>query len=176
MADQWYYTEQGQQVGPVSEADLRRYAAAGRLQPHDLVWKEGMPRWVPAEAVPEFAFRAEEPQAPAAPSRRAPTAADRPRPRHDDFDDRPRPRRRAEPEGLSTGAKVAIGLGIGGGVLLLFIVVVVVIAVLASRNAISTNQPLTAPVPKQRRRLAAPRSGRWPTATCFSPARRSSGW
>src|SRR5688572_28217881 len=48
MADEWYYTEKGQQRGPVTTAELRRMAAASRLSPTDLVWKEGLPKWVPA--------------------------------------------------------------------------------------------------------------------------------
>src|SRR4051812_15634803 len=57
MADQWYYTDQGQQMGPVSTEELKRYAASGRLQPGDLVWKDGMPKWVPVSSVGEFAVR-----------------------------------------------------------------------------------------------------------------------
>ena len=40
--------------GPVSVEELQRHAAAGRLQPHDLVWKDGMIQWVPAITVPEI--------------------------------------------------------------------------------------------------------------------------
>ena len=49
MADQWYYSHRGQQVGPVSPEQLRQAAAVGQLQRTDLVWKQGMAAWVPAE-------------------------------------------------------------------------------------------------------------------------------
>lgn len=49
----WYYTLNGQQAGPVSEAEL-----ADRLTkelPYDtLVWKEGMANWQAANSVAEF--------------------------------------------------------------------------------------------------------------------------
>jgi hypothetical protein len=45
MESQWYYTEQGQQSGPVSPAQLKELATSGRLQPTDMVWKEGMAQW-----------------------------------------------------------------------------------------------------------------------------------
>jgi len=48
MADEWFYTNDGQQMGPVSIAGLRELAARGGLQPSDLVWTEGMSTWAPA--------------------------------------------------------------------------------------------------------------------------------
>ena len=48
MTDQWYYTRQGEQVGPVSREQLRNAACAGQLLPSELVWKQGMDDWVPA--------------------------------------------------------------------------------------------------------------------------------
>jgi hypothetical protein len=48
----WYYASSGVQNGPVSEAELRSLAASGRLLPSDLVWRDGMPSWQPAAAVP----------------------------------------------------------------------------------------------------------------------------
>jgi WD40 repeat protein len=41
-------------VGPFARADLVRLAAAGRLQPTDMLWQEGAPRWVVAGSVPEL--------------------------------------------------------------------------------------------------------------------------
>jgi hypothetical protein len=51
MADQWYYAHQGQQAGPVSIEQLRQLAASGQLQPDDMVWKQGMTAWAPANTV-----------------------------------------------------------------------------------------------------------------------------
>jgi hypothetical protein len=49
----WYYVEDGIQQGPVAEAELRAWLAAGRLSDHTLVWQEGMSEWRPArEALP----------------------------------------------------------------------------------------------------------------------------
>lgn len=45
---EWYYTSAGQQLGPVSSAQLKLAAQSGQLTPTDLVWKDGMPDWVPA--------------------------------------------------------------------------------------------------------------------------------
>lgn len=44
----YYYQHDGKQLGPVSAGQLMELATAGRLRPDDLVWKEGMPKWVPA--------------------------------------------------------------------------------------------------------------------------------
>jgi hypothetical protein len=50
MADDWYYSNNGQQMGPVSGAQLRQLAASGRLARTDLVWTPGMSHWAPAES------------------------------------------------------------------------------------------------------------------------------
>ena len=48
MANLWYYTSEGKQMKPVSGAELKQLAASGLLRPTDLVWTEGMPKWVRA--------------------------------------------------------------------------------------------------------------------------------
>jgi hypothetical protein len=48
---QWYYASGGTQSGPVEDAALRQLATSGGLAPNDLVWKEGMPEWVPASRI-----------------------------------------------------------------------------------------------------------------------------
>jgi hypothetical protein len=53
MNDEWYYSENGQQRGPVGAQELRRLAASGQLQPTDQVWREGMATWQPANSVPD---------------------------------------------------------------------------------------------------------------------------
>jgi len=45
---QWYYARNEQQYGPVSAAELRQLADAGRLTPDDLLWREGMDAWTTA--------------------------------------------------------------------------------------------------------------------------------
>jgi hypothetical protein len=51
MADQWYYAQHGQQTGPVSTEELKQLAASGQLQPSEMVWKQGMAAWSPANSV-----------------------------------------------------------------------------------------------------------------------------
>lgn len=45
---QWYYSRDNQPAGPVAEAALCDLIARGDLRPNDLVWREGMPQWLPA--------------------------------------------------------------------------------------------------------------------------------
>src|SRR5262245_39945049 len=136
MPEEWYYTIQGQQMGPVSTTELQQLAAQRRLQPSDLVWKEGMAKWVPA-ANTQGLFPAL-PSAPV-PSAAVPAAAavpddydDRPRRRRrepddlDDFDDRPRRRRARSGGGMSTGVILLI---VGGVVLLMLGGVAVVVLI-----------------------------------------------
>lgn len=51
MADQWYYGRKGQQLGPITEAQLRQLAASGQLLQTDSVWKKGMAQWVKADQI-----------------------------------------------------------------------------------------------------------------------------
>src|SRR5215510_7420255 len=48
MADQWYYSLNQQQHGPVTWAELQHMAVAGTLPPTELVWTQGMHQWLPA--------------------------------------------------------------------------------------------------------------------------------
>jgi hypothetical protein len=43
----WYYESQGQQAGPVSQAQLSQLATTGSVLPLTLVWTDGMPDWQP---------------------------------------------------------------------------------------------------------------------------------
>jgi GYF domain 2 len=51
MPSEWYYARNKKQYGPVSTARLKELADSGELQPTDKVWKEGMPKWLPANTV-----------------------------------------------------------------------------------------------------------------------------
>src|SRR6266850_2013741 len=52
----WYYVDTGKQAGPVSEPEFDQLAAAGKIQPATLVWREGMANWLPlAQARPDLA-------------------------------------------------------------------------------------------------------------------------
>jgi tetratricopeptide (TPR) repeat protein len=51
MAQEWYYSKDGERQGPVTPQQLKQLAASGDLQPTDLIWKEGMDDWVQASKV-----------------------------------------------------------------------------------------------------------------------------
>jgi hypothetical protein len=157
MADEWYYTQQGQQKGPVPTAQLKQLASSGRLMPTDLVWKQGMANWVPASNTrglfpPAAAPVAAAPSPAKAPARRPPIFVE---PIDDDeeedFEDEAgrerRPRRRSK--GLSTGAWVAIiggsvgGLVLIGGVILLIVLLGGSGAVTGPRTFTDTVQPVS---------------------------------
>jgi hypothetical protein len=48
---QWYLAREGQQFGPISEAELAKFIELGHLQPTYLLWREGFPDWRPAMVV-----------------------------------------------------------------------------------------------------------------------------
>jgi len=64
----WYYTHQGQTLGPVSEQELRQLAARRALLPEDLIWAEGEShdQALEAQAALDFASLAASPPPPAA--------------------------------------------------------------------------------------------------------------
>ncbi|MCC7419296.1 MAG: DUF4339 domain-containing protein [Planctomycetaceae bacterium] len=63
--DEWRYsTGDDNEQGPVSTAELGRLAETGQLKPDDLVWKEGMAKWVPASRVKGLKFVVAAPAAP----------------------------------------------------------------------------------------------------------------
>ena len=53
-AKNWYYTSQGQQAGPVTFLELRQRVVAHQLFYNDMVWREGMPQWLPAGQTQEL--------------------------------------------------------------------------------------------------------------------------
>ena len=54
MAEMWYYTTEGKQMDAVTIKELKRLVGDGTLKPTDMVWKEGMPRWIRASSVKEL--------------------------------------------------------------------------------------------------------------------------
>jgi GYF domain 2 len=54
MAEMWYYTTEGKQMDPVAIKELKRLVGEGVLKPTDMVWKEGMPRWIRASSLKEL--------------------------------------------------------------------------------------------------------------------------
>lgn len=49
--ENWHYSIGGNQNGPVSFEELKRLAAASKLSPSDLIWREGDKDWQPAGSV-----------------------------------------------------------------------------------------------------------------------------
>lgn len=47
----WYYVAQGQQAGPLDDAQLEQMRANGTIQDDTLIWHEGMPNWQPYREV-----------------------------------------------------------------------------------------------------------------------------
>jgi len=45
---EWFYQRNGQKLGPLDTAALKRMAIAGELDPSDLIWREGMAQWAKA--------------------------------------------------------------------------------------------------------------------------------
>lgn len=54
MSGAWHYAENGSSTGPVSAAEIRKRILAATDQPH-FVWTAGMPEWLEARNVAEFA-------------------------------------------------------------------------------------------------------------------------
>jgi hypothetical protein len=48
MAAEWYYAKNKQRVGPVTAAQLQELVRSGELSRTDMVWKQGMAKWVQA--------------------------------------------------------------------------------------------------------------------------------
>ncbi|WP_417379452.1 GYF domain-containing protein [Gimesia sp.] len=51
MAQEWYYTKEGERQGPITSKQLKQLAVSGEIQPTDLVWTEGKDDWKPASIV-----------------------------------------------------------------------------------------------------------------------------
>ena len=51
----WHIVVDGEQVGPIPEADVRARIERGEINADTYIWKEGFADWVKLSAVPEFA-------------------------------------------------------------------------------------------------------------------------
>jgi hypothetical protein len=61
----WYYESGGQQQGPVTDADLDRLLAEGKITVDTLIWREGMSGWTPLRTARPAAAATAPPGAPA---------------------------------------------------------------------------------------------------------------
>jgi len=80
MAEQWHYSIDGEERGPVSREELEALAQRGELKPTDYVWKDGMPEWAAAETIEGLFGGGGAPAAPSAPARPAPPRGPAPAP------------------------------------------------------------------------------------------------
>lgn len=51
MSEQWHYSRQGEKFGPVGASKLKQLSRDGDLHPDDLVWRAGLPDWMPARKI-----------------------------------------------------------------------------------------------------------------------------
>ena len=51
MANEWYFGWDDRRFGPFSEEQLMQLAQRGRIQPTDIIWKEGIEKGILAEKV-----------------------------------------------------------------------------------------------------------------------------
>lgn len=119
MPGTWYYERSGQRFGPISLQQLKQLAIAGDLKPSDLLWKEGMPRPLPARSAKGLFPSAAAPKAPPptpsptsqAPDDTAPTREPRLQPRASGSKERPmaseaqQPMRRAQYKAIVQGLR-----------------------------------------------------------------------
>src|SRR5690242_14913957 len=59
----WFYASNGQQQGPIPEAQFRDLIARGSVTPETLVWSEGMSGWQRAGEIPDLMSGASRPPA-----------------------------------------------------------------------------------------------------------------
>lgn len=62
MSDVWYYFEEGNQKGPVTETELAALFESGNLTVTTLVWKKGLDKWVEAKKINVFSSSLCKPQ------------------------------------------------------------------------------------------------------------------
>lgn len=48
---EWYLARDGQQFGPLSDAELKKFVELGHLRATDLLWRQGFPDWRPASSI-----------------------------------------------------------------------------------------------------------------------------
>ena len=48
----WYHAENNERRGPIDETSFNSLVSAGTIGPATLVWREGMPAWVPYAELP----------------------------------------------------------------------------------------------------------------------------
>ena len=65
---QWYIAREGKQHGPLTDVEMRTFVAHSYLRPADLIWRAGMPDWLPAPTVFPAVFQQPMPGQPQMPN------------------------------------------------------------------------------------------------------------
>ena len=71
---EWYLARDGQQFGPLSDVELKKFVELGHLRATDLLWRHGLPDWRPASSL----FTGQ--RSPPPPQTARPAAGEDPRP------------------------------------------------------------------------------------------------
>ena len=80
--DAWFYSREGERIGPVTFAELKVKATEAALNPRlDMVWTHGMPEWKPAGEIDGLFERRATPEAPRKRRARRPIPIAPPQPR-----------------------------------------------------------------------------------------------
>jgi hypothetical protein len=56
-AIEWYLARDDQQIGPLTDIEMKKFIELGHMRPTDLVWRKGFADWQQASAVFELARR-----------------------------------------------------------------------------------------------------------------------
>jgi uncharacterized protein DUF4339 len=66
MPSVWYVARDGQEHGPINEAEFAEFVKGGYLRPSDYVWHDGLDDWLLGKDLLSREPRVERPPAPAA--------------------------------------------------------------------------------------------------------------
>ncbi len=160
MSDQWFLLKDQKQEGPYSYEELTSLIETGSLKRSDLLWKEGMAQWQPADQIEGLFLKAAPPPPPPSPveavSPPPPPAAVAPpppppappagqyatppavnRPHSEPTGQPPFQASAAKPKKKMSGLKLA---AIIGGSLIVLLIVVILIALSAARGALRSSE------------------------------------
>ena len=65
MPSIWYVARDGQEHGPIYEAEFAEFVRRGHLRPSDYIWHDGLDDWLLGKDLLSLARHAEAPPAPA---------------------------------------------------------------------------------------------------------------
>ncbi|MCH9809300.1 MAG: GYF domain-containing protein [Alphaproteobacteria bacterium] len=110
----WYIAREGQQHGPLSDAEMRLFVQSGHLKPADLVWNPQMTEWKPATEIFPPPAAAPAPPPPPAPPANQPAPAPQQPQAHQETDASAQPEAKSEPDAQPSGTAAASTQPISG--------------------------------------------------------------